>query len=309
MVTTRSSAYTPTPTGSTGTDALSALPGLPTVEAVLGRAAGENFRVVSRLLPATTRDHLIAFYGYARLVDELGDAYDGDRREALRRLSAELDRGLADPTAHGHPLVTKAVRSVRELGTDPAPLRDLIAANRQDQDVDRYPTYADLLAYCTLSANPVGRLVLAAFGATTPERLAWSDSVCTGLQLAEHWQDIAEDARGARVYLPVEDLGRFGVSVDELAAGPPARPELRALVSFEVARARGLLDQGSLLVGSLRGRSRVAVAGFVAGGYAALDAIADRQFDPLGGPSRPATKRVLGHMSALLRSRSERGGG
>jgi squalene synthase HpnC len=300
VVTTRSSLYTPISAHGTRADALGALPGLPSVEAVLGRAAGENFRVVSRLLPTDTRGHLMAFYGYARLVDELGDAYEGDRIDALGRLSAEVERALDDPGAAVHPLVAAAVRSVRELGADPGPLRDLVAANRQDQDVDRYPTYADLLAYCALSANPVGRLVLAAFGATTAERAAWSDAVCTGLQLAEHWQDIAEDARAGRVYLPLEDLQRFEVTVDELGGSPPARPELRALVSFEVARARERLGHGSLLVASLRGRAKVAVAGFVAGGHATLDALADQRFDPLAGPARPAAGRVLRHLARLL---------
>src|SRR5215469_12172405 len=186
------------------------------------RARSENFTVASRLLPAHIRRHLLAFYAYARLVDEVGDSYQGDRLAVLNQLEAQLraalDRGSATDV---WPAVAAAAGSVVELGRDPAPLFDLIAANRQDQTVTSYRSFADLCDYCQLSANPVGRLVLAAFGAGSPERIApeqieWSDSICTGLQLAEHWQDVAEDAAAGRVYLPEEDLQRFGVDRREL---------------------------------------------------------------------------------------------
>jgi squalene synthase HpnC len=184
---------------------------------------------------------------------------------------------------------------------DPSALFDLIAANRQDQVVTSYDTFDDLAGYCRLSANPVGRLVLAAFDSVRPDRLRWSDSICTGLQLAEHWQDVAEDAAAARVYLPAEDLARFDVDTDQLRAGPPANGQLRALMAFEVARARRLLDEGAPLLGSLRGRARWAVAGFWAGGHAALDAVAARRFDPLAGSPRPVPARVAIHLVAALR--------
>ena len=295
-MTTRSLPYTPLD------DAVGPPANLPSAEDVLGRAASENFRVASRILPAATRHHLLAFYGFARLVDQLGDDYDGDRVAALDWLEQETSRALIDPDRAGlHPLVAPAVASCRVVRADPSALFDLIAANRQDQVVTSYDTFDDLAGYCRLSANPVGRLVLAAFDSVRPDRLRWSDSICTGLQLAEHWQDVADDAAAARVYLPAEDLARFDVDTDQLRAGPPANGQLRALMAFEVARARRLLDEGAPLLGSLRGRARWAVAGFWAGGHAALDAVAARRFDPLAGSPRPVPARVAIHLVAALR--------
>jgi phytoene/squalene synthetase len=152
-----------------------------------------------------------------------------------------------------------------------------------------------------MSANPVGRLVLAAFGASRPDRVEWSDSICTGLQMAEHWQDVAEDAAAGRVYLPAGDRYRFDVRPEMLTAAPPAARPLRALMAFEVARARQWLDAGAPLVHSLHGSARWAVAGFWAGGQAALDALAERDFDPLSGPPRPSKRRVAARAIAVLR--------
>jgi squalene synthase HpnC len=244
----------------------------------------------------------LAFYGFARLVDQLGDSYDGDRRAALDWIESETHLALTDPSRPGlHPLVARAAASVRCLEADPSLLADLIAANRQDQVVSNYATFDQLTAYCRLSANPVGRLVLASFGMATPPRQRWSDAICTGLQLAEHWQDVTEDARAGRIYLPADDMARFGVTAGELVAGPPASSSLRALMAFEVARARRHLDEGAPLVPSLPGRCRWAVAGFWAGGTAALDAVAAQGFDPLAGAPRPARVRVARHMHTVLR--------
>jgi squalene synthase HpnC len=275
---------------------------LPAPEQILGRAAGENFRVASRLLRRDTRTHLVAIYGFARLVDYLGDEYDGDRMAALDWLAGQTERALvAPPPADLYPLVADAVRTVREVGADPRLLAELIDANRQDQVVRSYATFADLMGYCRLSANPIGRLVLAVFGAADPDRCVWSDRICTGLQLAEHWQDVAEDAAAGRIYLPADDLGRFGVSAADLTAGPPASAALRGLMAFQVARARRILHEGAPLIRALRGRDRWAVAGFWAGGQAALDAVAGRRFDPLRGAPKPAPGRVAFHLAAALR--------
>jgi phytoene/squalene synthetase len=186
---------------------------------------------------------------------------------------------------------------------DPAPLYHLIAANRADQTTSEYPTFADLLGYCRLSANPIGRLVLGAFGFTDDQRMAWSDSICSGLQLAEHWQDVAEDGRAGRVYLPVEDLTRFGLSAADVfdrRPGAGASPLFKALMVFEVARARQLLEDGAPLINSLPGRCRWAVAGFYAGGHAALDAIAAQDFDVLAVVARPRPLRVAVRMVSVL---------
>jgi squalene synthase HpnC len=237
-------------------------------EDVLAKAARENFPVALFALPAEARHRLQDVYGFARLVDDAGDLAEGDRDALLDWIEADLDRGE-------HPLV----RRVRDLPR--GPLLRLIEANRQDQRVSRYETFEDLAAYCDLSANPVGELVLHVFGAATPDRLRWSDSICTGLQLAEHWQDVGEDRRAGRIYLPLEDLRRFGVS-EELAPGEP----FHRLMAFEVERARDVLREGLPLVRSLRGRQRLAVAAFAGGGFAALDAIERSGYDVLDRPPR-----------------------
>jgi squalene synthase HpnC len=275
------------------TNEVGAPPGLPGASQILGRAAGENFPVASVVLPKESRHHLLAFYGFARLVDYLGDEYAGDRLGALNWLECETRFALDESSRSGsgpgggHPLVSNAATSVRDLASDPQPLFDLIEANRRDQHVFCYESFEDLLTYCRLSANPVGRLVLEAFGVKGSDALSYSDAICTGLQLAEHWQDVLEDARAGRIYLPMEDLHRFDVDAASLASGP-ASPRLRALMVFEVARARSWLDRGQPLLTLVAGRPRWAVAGFWAGGHAALDRIAKEDFDVL----RPASERT-----------------
>ncbi|HEY1650396.1 MAG TPA: squalene synthase HpnC [Acidimicrobiales bacterium] len=270
---------------------------------VAARARTENFTVASRVLPRPVRGHLQAFYAYARLVDEIGDAYEGDRRAALDEVEEQTRAALVDPSSRDvWPIVADGARSVSELGADPAALFDLIAANRQDQSIFEYATFDDLLAYCALSANPVGRLVLAAFGASGDDTARSSDSLCTGLQLAEHWQDVAEDAAAGRIYVPKDDLERFGVDPAALTAGPPASRAFRALMVFEVSRARRFLDGGQPLIDALHGTARWAVAGFWGGGHAALDAIAARRFDVLAGTPRASRARALTRaVSALIR--------
>jgi len=253
--------------------------------------------VASWILPADVRRHLRAFYGFARLVDEIGDSYRGDRLATLDWLETET-RSALKGSAAAHPLIADAAESLNDLGADPAPLFDLIEANRVDQVVASYRTFEELLGYCALSANPVGRLVLSAFGQSGADLERWSDSICTGLQLVEHWQDVGEDAIAGRVYIPGEDLDRFGVEPSELRGEGPAGPQLRSLMVFEAARARRLLDGGTPLLSRLPGRLRWAVAGFWAGGHAALDAMAAADFDVLSRPARPrraaATRLAVG---------------
>ena len=262
------------------------------------KASGENFPVALRLLPARYRRHLQAVYGYARAVDDMGDeAPPGERARLLDDLEADLGRlyrfqgtDSAEPPRLG---VVRALAPVlAECAVPQQPFLDLIQANRQDQVVTRYATFADLVGYCELSANPVGQIVLYVFGAVSPDRLVLSDRVCTALQLAEHWQDVAEDLRAGRVYLPAEDLARFGVSEADLAAAT-ASPQVRELMAFQVRRARELLDQGAPLIGNLRGAARVAVAGYVAGGRAALAAIAGAGHDVLRATPKPRRGRLV----------------
>ncbi len=268
---------------------------------LLARSRSENFPVASRLLPRRVRRHLMALYGYARFVDWAGDEAPGDRLALLDAIEADLDRLLAGQPAR-LPLVAGLAPTLRACDLPREPLADLIEANRRDQTRHRYERFEELRGYCALSADPVGRLVLCVFGVATPERIAWSDAICSALQLAEHWQDVAEDARAGRIYLPGEDLRRFQVPETALLADS-ASPELRRLLRFEAERARRLLEQGSPLVASLRGRARLAVAGFVAGGHAALDALQRADFDPLPGAPRPRRRDLLRHALGVLRRR------
>ncbi|GAA1933410.1 squalene synthase HpnC [Streptomyces sodiiphilus] len=291
-------------------------------EAVLAKAAHENFPVAPRILPRAWRADLMAVYGFARLVDDIGDgdlAPGGadaaalgvrgeggeDRALLLDALEKDLDRvfghlGGGEPPRH--PLLRALVPTVRRTGLEPGPFRGLIEANRLDQRVSRYADEEQLLSYCELSANPVGRMVLTVTGTATPERVRRSDAVCTALQLLEHLQDIAEDYRDRdRIYLPADDMRRFHVTAEDLAA-PSASASLRALVAFRTERARTLLDEGAPLVGSVRGRLRVLLAGFVGGGRATARAIAGARYDVLAvaaGPTRTGLLREAG--SALRR--------
>ncbi len=266
---------------------------LPESKVVTAQAARENFTVASLLLPPSLRRPLLGIYGFARLTDDIGDEAPGDRATLLDWLEADVDR-MYDGTPI-HPLVRRLAPSARELPLPKDPFLRLIEANRQDQSVSRYETYAELAAYCDLSANPVGELVLHVFGVSTAERIKLSDAVCTGLQLTEHWQDVGEDFRRGRVYIPREDLAAFGVEEKDLA-GPPASKPFKRLLAFEVARARGLLEQGRDLIRSLSGWARLAVTGYVSGGKAALDAVERSDYEVLGEPpkaSRMARAAVL----------------
>mgnify|MGYP000050079896 CR=1 FL=1 len=269
-------------------------PGLPRAEAVMAKAGAENFPVASLVLPRAVRRDLLAVYGFARLVDEVGDEVEGDRAALLDHLEAELD--LAYRGEPGHPVMRRLARTVRSRGIPPDPFRDLIEANRLDQRVRGYATFEDLLGYCRLSANPVGRIVLHVLGAWSPERERRSDDICTGLQLAEHWQDVGEDLARGRVYLPQEDLERFGVEIGDLRLGR-VTPAFRDLMAFEVARARALLLRGAPLARDLGGRAGLAVAAFVGGGLAALEAIERAGYDVLTRPPRPGR---LGRLRAFL---------
>ncbi|MFC8877521.1 squalene synthase HpnC [Streptomyces ardesiacus] len=284
-------------------------------QGTLAKAADENFPVAPFFLPRAWRTDLMAVYGFARLVDDIGDGDLAPGGADARLLGVPADRAddrlvmldafeedlrrVFDGTPR-HPLLGRLVPTVRRRSLTPEPFLGLIAANRQDQLVARYETYDDLLAYCELSANPVGRLVLAVTGTSTPERIRRSDEICTALQIVEHLQDVAEDLGRDRIYLPAEDMKRFHVRESDLAA-PTANASVRALIAYEAARARDLLNEGAPLVGSVHGRLRLLLAGFVAGGRAALSAIAAAQHDVLPGPPRSGKVRLLREAGLVLR--------
>ena len=284
-------------------------PAVTRAEDVAANASGENFPVALRVLPRARRRHLTALYCFARLTDDLGDEAretgqaDADLRlRLLDELAADVDLIYAGGTPQS-PVMRAMADTVRECGVPAQPLLDLIQANRQDQRVARYRTFAELARYCELSADPVGRIVLYIFGAATPERIELSDHVCTALQLAEHWQDVAEDLGRGRIYLPAEDLERFGCTEADLA-GPTAGPAVRELMRFEVDRASALLDDGAPLVGTLHGTARLAVAGYLAGGRAALAAIRGQHYDVLRGTPRGRKPRLAAELAkAYLRGR------
>jgi squalene synthase HpnC len=257
------------------------------------KARLENFPVASRFLPRAARANLMAIYGFARLTDDVGDEAEGDRLKLLDGLDAQLE--LAARGDATDPTFQRLTPVIRDLGLSLDPFRRLIEANRMDQRVSRYRTFDDLVAYCMLSAAPVGELVLAVFALTSTERIKLSDDVCIALQLVEHLQDVQEDARRGRVYLPAEDMERFGCVEGDLLR-QHASPAVRALISYEVDRATDLLKAGVPLASTLPLRPRVAVAGFTAGGVAALDSIKRARFDVLGVRCRPRKRGVARHM-------------
>lgn len=287
--------------------------GAPSGAAVMARAAGENFPVAGRLLAPRHRRALLAVYGFARLADELGDELDGDRLAALDWLADELDRAYAGRARM--PLMVSLQSALGECKLPREPFLRLIEANRTDQRVSRYQSWEQLRAYCELSANPVGELVLAIFELHTPERVRLSDSICTGLQLAEHLQDVGEDLRHGRIYLPQEDLVRFGCSqarMDGVLGGasrptsnePGTRASLREAIAFELARARELLSAGAPLAASMSGRPKLAIAAFAGGGLAALEQIERAGCEVLDGvPQASRSQRMRWLVRVLRHSR------
>jgi squalene synthase HpnC len=286
----------------------------------MARTHYENFTVGSLLLPREKRRHVYAIYGYCRSVDDLGDEaapaisgkdaaqtpppvpskeFEGQHPRAgpekdlaayrLERLDwwrAELEACYqGTPT---HPVMVALQETVRRFDIPISPFLKLIEANRMDQRVARYATYQDLLHYCEHSANPVGHLVLYLFGYQDQVRQRLSDATCTALQLANFWQDVARDYAKGRIYLPLEDLARFGYTEAQLARGE-ASDAFRSLLAFQVQRTREMFAEGAPLVGLLEGPVKLDVALFTRGGLAVLEEIRRRNYDVL--TQRPALSR------------------
>lgn len=276
---------------------------------ILDKASTENFPVASRLLPRSVRADLLAIYGFARMVDDVGDESTGDRDRLLDDIDEDIDRIYSGMPRS--PVLRRLAPTVAAHRIDPEPLRKLVQANRQDQRVARYQTHEQLLGYCELSANPVGALVLHVFDAATPQRLRLSDAICTALQLVEHWQDVGEDRARGRVYLPAEDLAAYGCADAELLDASTS-PRLRAVLALCTRRAADLLDAGAPLIDTLSGFARLAVAGYLAGGRATVQALRAADFDVLGRRVRPgaaATATWWARGLAGRRPRTGPGGG
>jgi squalene synthase HpnC len=264
------------------------------VAEVAARAAGENFPVGSMLFPRPLRGHVRALYCYARLVDELGDAYDGDRLAALDELEREVDAAFAGEATW--PVLRNVEPTILEFDLPREPFLRLIEANRMDQRISEYETWADLKHYCVHSADPCGRLVLGVLRRLDDaELVAASDDVCTGLQLVNFLQDVPRDLELGRIYLPAEDRRRFG--------DPPLdRPsdELRVLLAFESARAAELLAAGEVLRARIGGRLGRAVALFARGGLAALDALEAAGWDVFTQRPKPSRARLAREAALVL---------
>jgi squalene synthase HpnC len=263
----------------------------PDRDVIAAKEQAENFPVALRFLPARIREDLGAFYTFARYVDDLGDEYSGDRIAALNDVDADLDR-----LAAGEEPLLEPVRGLAPLTANNRvpiePFHNLVAANLMDQHKLRYATFAELVSYCKLSADPVGRVVLYIAGQATAQNIADSDAVCTGLQVIEHLQDVAEDYRAGRIYLPREDTTAFGVVESDLAADQ-AGEDLKALLRWEAGRAAVLLARGVSLTRRLRGWAKPAVIGYVAGGRATLAALRRADYDVLTATPKPTTGATL----------------
>jgi squalene synthase HpnC len=265
-------------------------------DVILARAGGENFPVALRVLPRHLREDLIALYGFARLVDQIGDEAPGDRAELLEAVSEDLARAFAG--APRHPLLRRLAPTIGRCALPRGPFERLIEANRLDQRLERIETWHELLDYCALSANPVGELVLHLIGAADLDRVKRSDAVCSALQIVEHCQDVAEDALRGRVYLPAKDLAEHGC-LDADLVGIPAPSALRRVIALQIQRARGLLGEAPALLRGLRGRARWMVAAYAAGGLAVCDAFIAADFDPNQRPVRARKGALIRHALAL----------
>jgi squalene synthase HpnC len=250
----------------------------------------ENFHVVSRLLPKPLRPHFRAIYAYCRIADDLGDEVS-DRAAALALLDLwgrELDACYEGRARH--PVFVALGQTIHSCRIPKQPFADLLTAFRQDQTVTRYGSIDELLGYCRYSANPVGRLVLYVCGEANQENFRLSDATCTALQLANFWQDVRVDFAKGRIYLPQDDMRRFGVSEKTVADGI-ATAEFRALLRHEVRFARAQFEEGLPLIGRVHRDLAVDLDLFSRGGLEILRAIERQDYDVLS--ARPAlSKRV-----------------
>jgi squalene synthase HpnC len=250
----------------------------------------ENFPVASILLPRRLVPAVEAIYAFARSADDIADegaALPAERLAQLDAYEAALDR-IAEGAAPLDPMFARLAHVLDEFALPQAPLRDLLSAFRQDVTTTRYADYPLLLDYCRRSANPVGRLMLALYGVHDPLSLRESDAICTALQLTNFWQDVAIDIGKGRIYLPQEDLARFGVQAADIEAGRQG-PAWRALLRFEVGRARALMLEGAPLATRLRGRIGLELRMIVQGGLRILEAIERVDYDVFH--QRPQLKR------------------
>lgn len=243
----------------------------------LARSHYENFTVGSFFLPRELRQHVFNIYAYCRICDDLADE-TGDSELSIKLLHwwrEELNLCFQGNPRHS---VFKALEgTIREFDLPIQPFEDLISAFTQDQTVTRYATFDELSDYCSRSANPVGRLFLYMLGYRDAERHHLADCTCTALQLANFWQDIGSDYERGRIYIPLEDMDRFGYSESELRNHIVNASFVR-MMRFEVARTRELFERGVPLAGMISGPAAADVSLFSSGGLAVIRAIEHRGF-------------------------------
>jgi phytoene synthase len=283
------------PTGRRRPDIIQKIQALPTPLPVQHY---ENFPVASWLLPAGLREPIEAIYGFARGADDIadeGDMSDAARIEGLDAYLRALDAIESGATPAGFERIAAAIRD-RSL---PVPLlRDLVDAFKQDVVKKRYATFDELLDYSRRSANPVGRLLLHLFERADAASLAQSDAICSSLQFINFWQDVAVDWRKGRVYIPLDDMARYGVQERQIADGV-ADERWHSLMAFECDRCRAMMRSGAPLGRALPGRTGAEIRATIAGGLAILDKIDAAKGDVFR--SRP-TLRALDWMKILAKS-------
>ncbi len=255
----------------------------------LARSHYENFSVASWFLPAKLRQHFFNVYAYCRISDDLGDEV-GDSAASLQLLDQWESELNACYDGHPrHPVFVALAETVRKFEIPKHEFADLLTAFRQDQSVTRYETFNDLLGYCRNSANPVGHLVLYLCGYRDSERQLLSDYTCTALQFANFWQDVSADFAKGRIYLPLEDLRRFGVS-EEAIGNEENSSMFREMMRFEVQRAREWFTQGMPLIAKVDRALALDLELFSRGGLEILNAIECQEYAVLG--RRPAISKT-----------------
>ena len=258
----------------------------------LAKSHYENFSVATWFLPSRLRQHFYNVYAYCRISDDLGDEV-GDPQQSLELLDqwgAELNACYAGLPKH--PVFVALAETVKQFGIPQHEFSDLLIAFRQDQTVTRFETFDDILAYCRYSANPVGHLVLYLCGYSDAERRQLSDYTCTALQLANFWQDVFVDYGKGRIYLPLEDLRRFGVTGEDIAQRR-ATPQFVAMMKFEVERARDWFARGLPLVKVVNRELAIDLELFSRGGQEILNAIERQGFDVLRARPEISKSRKL----------------
>src|SRR5581483_867354 len=256
----------------------------------LARTHYENFSVATWFLPKRLRQHFFNVYAYCRISDDLGDE-TGNREASLQLLDEwEAELNACYQGNPRHPVFVALAGTVREFDIPRHEFADLLTAFRQDQTITRYETFEGLLGYCRNSANPVGHLVLYVCGYRDAERQQLSDFTCTALQLANFWQDVSRDYEKDRIYLPLEDLRKFGVAEADIANKNNSR-QFCEMMRFEVKRAREWFDRGLPLARRVNRELAIDIELFTRGGQEILNSIERQNY------------AVLGNRPVILKSR------